>query len=245
MEQLCYIQRLFKVVPNTNICEIGCKVYYKALCAENLISGFNSTMIFPTNRKVISSLATKPSEIFVSANNPTTDETEPVIVNEIQSVVHVEETNDPTDLSVPEDFFESKVDKIKKRKSEKKVKPRQCVSKLTSGKPVTEDENFELIKNYEAEKINKSVKKDNKSTKGKGQGNNLKLNNQRILQRKVRKQRMMISIVFSCLKNLVHLMQQLVIPLERTQMINQKYRRKKNVASAGISLQTRSEIQSR
>jgi hypothetical protein len=40
--------------------------------------------------------------------------------------------NDITDLSVPEDFFESKVDKIKKRKSEKKVKPRQCVSKLTS-----------------------------------------------------------------------------------------------------------------
>jgi ribosomal protein L40E len=35
---------------------------------------------------------------------------------------------------------------------------RQCVSKVTFGKPVTEDENFELIKNYEAEKINKSVK---------------------------------------------------------------------------------------
>jgi hypothetical protein len=34
---------------------------------------------------------------------------------------------------------------------------------------------LELIKNYEAEKINKSVKKDNKSTKGKGQGNKSKV----------------------------------------------------------------------
>ena len=127
-----------------------------------MIYGFKSTGIFPTNRNVISIRATNPSENFVSANNDTADETEPAITNEIKSVVHVEETND---LSVPEDFFEKK-----KKKSEKKVKPRQCVSKLTSGKPVTEDENFELIKNYEAEKISKSVKKDNKSTKGKGQG---------------------------------------------------------------------------
>ena len=52
-----------------------------------------STGIFPTNRNVISSLTTKPSEIFVSANNDTADETE--------------SANDITDLSVPEDFFES------------------------------------------------------------------------------------------------------------------------------------------
>jgi len=81
-------------------------VYYKALCAENLISGFKSTGIFP-KKSVISSLATKPS---VSANNDTADETEPKVVKEIQSVVQVEETNDIIDLSVPEDFFESKVD---------------------------------------------------------------------------------------------------------------------------------------
>jgi hypothetical protein len=79
-----------------------------------LVISHGDTGIFPTNRNVISSLATKPSEIFVSANNDKADETEPA--------------NDITDLSVPEDFFESKVDKIKKRKSEKKVKPRQCVS---------------------------------------------------------------------------------------------------------------------
>jgi hypothetical protein len=117
-----------------------------------LIYGFKSTGIFPTNRNVISVLATKPSESFVSANNDTADETEPAIAYEIKSVVHVEETNN---LSVPEDFFGKK----KKTKSEKKVKPRQCVSKLTSGKPVTEDENFELIKNYEAEK-NKQISKE-------------------------------------------------------------------------------------
>jgi hypothetical protein len=70
-----------------------------------LIYGFKSTAIFPTNRNVISVLATKPSDSFVSANNDTADETEPAIANEIKSVVHVEETND---LSVPEDFFEKK-----------------------------------------------------------------------------------------------------------------------------------------
>ena len=171
-------------ITRYNICEISCKAYYKELYAENLISGFKSTGMFPTNRNVISSLATNPSEIFVSANNDTADETEPAIVNEIQSVVHVEETND---LSVPEDFFQSKVDKIKKIKSEKKVKPRQCVSKLTSGKPVTEDENFELIKNYEAEKINKSVKKDNKSTKGKGQGKKSKVEQSKNTTKKSKK----------------------------------------------------------
>ena len=57
-------------------------------------------------KSVISSLTTKPS---VSPNNDTADDTEPT--KEIQSVVQVEETNDITDLPVPEDFFDSKVDK--------------------------------------------------------------------------------------------------------------------------------------
>ena len=73
-------------ITRYNICEISCKVYYKAFCAENFISGFKSTGSFPTNRNVISILATKPSEIFVSANNDTADETEPA--NDITDLLY-------------------------------------------------------------------------------------------------------------------------------------------------------------
>ena len=46
---------------------------------------------------------------------------------------------------------------------------------------------MELIKNYEAEKINKSVKKDNKSTKGKGQGNKSKVEQSKNTTKKSKK----------------------------------------------------------
>jgi hypothetical protein len=46
---------------------------------------------------------------------------------------------------------------------------------------------LELIKNCEAEKINKSVKKDNKSTKGKGQGNKSKVEQSKNTTKKSKK----------------------------------------------------------
>jgi topoisomerase IA-like protein len=76
--------------------------------------------------------------------------------------------------------------------------------KQTSGKSVTEDENFELIKNYEAEKINKSVKRDNKSTKGKGPGKKSKVEQTKNTTKKSEKTK---NDDINCvLKNLVHLM---------------------------------------
>ena len=84
---------------------------------------------------IISNFETKPSEVFLQT-----------IVNNVENVSE-------SDLSTPEDFFESRIDKIKDTKYTKISKPRNCISKHTAGKAVTEDKTFEKIKTFQSERV--------------------------------------------------------------------------------------------
>ena len=70
-----------------------------------------------------------------------------------------------SDLSTPEDFFESRIDKIKDTKYTKISKPRNCISKHTAGKAVTEDKTFEKIKTFQSERSSKSKQRNIKPEK--------------------------------------------------------------------------------
>ena len=70
--------------------------------------------------------------------------------------------SDKTEISSPEkeNFFDIKLNSIRKVKSENKKRERKSVSKIRSGKPITEAPVFDLIREYESgKKISQQKKK--------------------------------------------------------------------------------------
>ncbi|KAK3084919.1 hypothetical protein FSP39_021481 [Pinctada imbricata] len=131
------------VITRYDICEIACRTYSKALSSENLQMAFKRTGIFPLDMSAINQEYLLPSEAFdigcggdAEANQGNND--------------HEEKRNEEPegDASNPdvsegpkaENFFTSKVLKIKQLKSENKKAPRKTMSKITSGHCITEEE---------------------------------------------------------------------------------------------------------
>ncbi|KAL5006411.1 hypothetical protein ScPMuIL_015217, partial [Solemya velum] len=150
-----------------NICEISCKVYNRALCHENLISGFRKTGIFPTDPNAIDNTSLLPSEIFHveeqeneghhgddhgddhgdESNIGTNKEQDGTIQNISHTIQELDESG----------FFSKKLDAIKAVKSAKK-RTRKSVSKIVSGKPITEENIEKKIREYEADRNSNSKK---------------------------------------------------------------------------------------
>ena len=60
-----------EVITKYNICSLVCKVYYQAFSANNLISAFRKTGIYPLNRSMISSDQLSPHEAVAHLDEPT------------------------------------------------------------------------------------------------------------------------------------------------------------------------------
>ncbi|XP_062582670.1 uncharacterized protein LOC134244417 [Saccostrea cucullata] len=117
------------VVTRYNICHIVCKVYSKAMSAENLIAAFRKTGIYPCSRAVIPPDSLKPAEIFIMENeisDSSKDET---------AVEKSREKNDDTT------FFEAKVTACRnaKREGVAEKKERKTMSKIISGHCLTDN----------------------------------------------------------------------------------------------------------
>lgn len=56
-------------VTRYDICGLACKVYSRALSAENLHASFLKTGIFPLDKTSISKESTMPAEVFIQPDN--------------------------------------------------------------------------------------------------------------------------------------------------------------------------------
>ena len=54
------------VITKHNVCEIACRVYSRALSAENLQSAFKRIVIYPLNRNIIQNETLVPAEVFLA-----------------------------------------------------------------------------------------------------------------------------------------------------------------------------------
>lgn len=156
------------------MCELSCKAYAKGLSSENLIAGFRKTGIYPTDKDAIDKVHLIPADIFRSdpTNEPeedTTDEREceppqspvepvlPLNTNSPQDNETTEKVNETNcverdrehSININIEFFENKLQTLKKVKSGKK-KARRSVSNIVSGKPITEDNIHRMVKDYES-----------------------------------------------------------------------------------------------
>ena len=154
------------VIMKEDVCQLACAAYMKSATPENLISAFKKTGIFPLNRDIIDSNIFAPAEVFHNENiNVTMND---VVVNDSQSVVvEVEERGLVTkeevggmDDSRSEygcNFFDSRFENVKKVKSEKVVKPRNTLSKVVSGRCITESDVAEKVRVHVSQQSKKSV----------------------------------------------------------------------------------------
>ena len=147
-------------IDRYDVCGISSKAYCKAFAPENLHSAFRRTGIFPFNNAVIRIEAVLPAEVFGNESS-----SEPVMETEIPDVPR--DSNDmnslpktsagnttlnPTNAQViehntrslesPSQFMQSKLIDLKTVKStkENQKKPRNTLSRVVSGKAITEPE---------------------------------------------------------------------------------------------------------
>ncbi|XP_045195071.2 uncharacterized protein LOC123550708 [Mercenaria mercenaria] len=138
---LCHkvMRQTSAAITRYNICEIACKAYSKALCAENLHAAFQRTGIYPINKEAIPKEHMIPSEVFCSQTVANEDG------NDSDATV---EGGITTNAATPEDLFEKQTLKLKNVKSKLINKPRKTMSKLVSGKELTSDEVCEAIQQH-------------------------------------------------------------------------------------------------
>jgi hypothetical protein len=127
----------------------------KSATPENLMPDFKKTGIFPLNRSIIDSNMVAPAEVFhneninVTMNDAVVDETQSVVVVVKEKVLVTEEKEGGMDDSKREywcSLFGSRFENVKKVKSEKVVKPRNTLSKVVSGRCITESDVAEQVR---------------------------------------------------------------------------------------------------
>lgn len=154
------IRRTGGAITKYNLCEIACKVYIRALSAENLQSGFKRTGVFPFNPSIIPLDLLLPAEVFHGEND-----------NDISS------SQSTVEGGVQIDMLDMKEMELKKTKSNNQSKSRDTMSKVVAGKalcddvveqmksheqrhkPVTKDQTHKKLSNKENVKPSKAVPK--------------------------------------------------------------------------------------
>ena len=171
------------VVTKYDVCEIACKTYTKALSAENLQAAFKRTGIYPFDEAAIDPDYLLPSNAFSAVPEPEPEpedkeqEQEAETDNEgVEAEVDGEgdKENELVDEQAEEqtptmagDFFITKVQNLKKIKSENPPKSRNTLSKITSGHCITDDDVREKIREHQepALKRKSNQNKKEKTTK--------------------------------------------------------------------------------
>ncbi|KAL4221865.1 hypothetical protein ACF0H5_020120 [Mactra antiquata] len=129
-------------ITRYNICSLGCSAYLKALTPGNLQSSFRKAGIYPLNPDMVHPSNFKPSE---------------VLQQEIQEQSQI--NNYTVSGSSTAHFFRSKEANIIAKKPA--TKKRRCLSRVVSGKAITEDMVISQIIDHENTTTQK--RKQNKS----------------------------------------------------------------------------------
>ena len=149
------IRQNASAITRYNVCELACKAYTRALTAENLHSAFRKTRIFPLDRTVISMDYVMPAEVFqrkessaseINQDNihiPTTEITKDTGSEPHEAEMDMTKSNLTVHNTVsPSAFMASRIEKLIDIKSKVvEIKERKTMSKLTSGKAITEPVN--------------------------------------------------------------------------------------------------------
>lgn len=136
-------------ITRYNVCELACHAYCKAFSSENLQSAFRKTGIYPYDQAAVVHDKLLPSEVFLEQDD-----------TDSQATVEGGIVAEKTELACY--IFKEKESKLKKVKQEQsKKKPRNTMSKIVSGKDLTDVTVLETMKDHE----HKNKPKPNKSTR--------------------------------------------------------------------------------
>jgi hypothetical protein len=144
-----------------NVCNLVCKVYNKAMSAENLIAAFRKTGIHPCSRAVIPSESLKPAEVFrpseATEDEVNGEEVRSECLNDVTGGERRGES-DPGDCRF---FFETREKAVRdvKTKGASEKKERNTMSKIISGHCITKNDILEQMTQHEHQQKSKETVK--------------------------------------------------------------------------------------
>lgn len=146
-----FIRSTSSTICRYNVCELACKAYSKALSTDNLLSAFRKTGIYPLDKDAIDKTKLIPAEVFEEKK-----------IDEYPEDQDSQQTVEGRVLE-PEACLKRRVDKLKSVKQVQPVKKtRKTISKIVSGKDLTDDDVFRQMKEHE--KSQKQPKSSSKPT---------------------------------------------------------------------------------
>ena len=138
-------------ITRYNICELSCKVYSKALSADNLHSAFMRTGIYPLDSTAINKESLIPAEVFCIAsesdkqglniqnNELHSDSSQADVSSDVFGLnTTVDKQLNENDAVYDDDIFDSKLKQLldTKRQKDENIKKRRNVSEVVAGKPI-------------------------------------------------------------------------------------------------------------
>ena len=130
-------------VTRNDVCSLVCKVYNRALSADNLYSAFMKTGISPFDRSVISKECTMPADAFIVEEN--CDK----VGEEMPDNDNIDvDPNQIMNVKSPSSMFSNKLDSMLSSKREINKAPRKHIGKIVSGQPITEPEIYNKINEH-------------------------------------------------------------------------------------------------
>lgn len=129
-----------RVITKYDVCRLACKVYSSTLTVGNIVSAFKQCGIHPFNASAVSDSLVAPSLTFATQNATTTVT-----------------SGKPSESDSAEAFLLNKGGKVLENVQTAK-KPRNTLSKVIGGKPITEDDVVDKIRDHNS-KQNKTANK--------------------------------------------------------------------------------------
>ena len=158
------------VITRHDVCSLACKAYIKALTAENLMSSFQKCGIYPYDESVIDPVLLAPSSVFNKPPTETAPETDPAQVDPPQEMNPPQQVTQSQTSPDVAGFFSKRTDAVVQVKSEHPKKPRNTLSRITSGRAITEvDTAAKIIEHVATHKPKSKVSKGPKNSENNSQ----------------------------------------------------------------------------
>jgi hypothetical protein len=159
-------------ITRYNVCSIASRAYLKALSPENIQSGFRRAGIYPLNADAVPKEYMKPAEIFVDHTECSQDSQKTieggVIVQDVSSelIPVVINTSAITDhVANGHEYLKEKEKCLKNVKSGKKKTERNTMSKIVSGRELSENVQQQMKDHESNQKYKRSSPKEQETKK--------------------------------------------------------------------------------
>ena len=142
------------VITRHNVGELASRAYTKALSPENLQTAFQKTGIYPLKAAAIDPLTLAPAEVFKPVDIP-------------EPITNSGDAPESETVTEAPNFFDSREVSLVQVKTEKEAtrKPRRCLSKIVSGRCITESDVETSVREHVAASKRKPNAESKKATK--------------------------------------------------------------------------------